>query len=219
MATAVSTLGKYQLFYGGWTSKIGWARLYDITNTLINQQSVTFSYSSATGKMTPTSTIVFTVAAETVDAAYIELGYTSPYPLDEIYYTKDLPALYDFPTEGTLTVNSWDITIGGTYIQIAGRDDICDNGWESLVTWVKLYTAADGLINTQSVSFTSDVNTGIFSPTANIVFEAATGDVAYYMAFGYTSGTDVVLYKRFFSTSYTFTTAGRLTIDSWEITI
>lgn len=219
MATAVTTSGKYELFQNGWTSKIAWARAYTNLDVLVDEQAATFSYSSVTGKMTPTAPIVFDVAAGVNDVAYVEIGYTTGAPLNISFYTKDLPALYDFPTAGTLTVSTWEITIAGTYLTVAGRNDLCPNGWVSLVTFAKLYNASDVLLSTVSKTFTANAGTGVFSPSSDIVFEVATGGVASYMVFGYTSGSDVQLYKRIFASTYTFTTAGRLTIDSWEITI
>jgi hypothetical protein len=217
MATAVTTLGKYELFKYGWTLHTAWVRLYTSADVLVDEQSLTLSYASNT--LSPSATIVFDVASGTNDVSYVVIGYTTGTPLDVTFYTKDLPALYDFPSDGTLTVNSWQITVGGTYLLPAGRDDLCVNGWESLVTWVKLYNSSDVLLASESMTFAANVGTGVFAATSDIVFEVATGGAAYYAVFGYTSGSDVQLYKRLFSTTYTFTTAGRLTIDSWEITI
>jgi len=217
--TAVSTLGKYEFFRYGWTARIAWVKLYTDADVLVDQQAMTLEHTVGMGEMTMAAPVVFDVAAETTDVSYVTIGYTTGTPLDIVFYTKTLAELYDFPTEGTLTISSWEFTVGGTYLLPAGRDDLCDNGWTSLVTWVKCYNSSDVLLNSQSLTFSASTGTGIMSATAPIVFEIATGGAAYYMTFGYTDGTDVVLYKRLYATTYTFTTAGRLTIGTWTITL
>lgn len=217
MATAVTTLGKYNLFKYGWESTINYARLYTATDTLVDTKTIAMNYAS--NVLSPTADIVFNVPAGTNDVSYVVIGnlttgtYTS-------FYSKDLSALYDFTTAGTLTIDSWEISLSGTYLQTTGRQALFETGWESYITWAKAYTLGDVIVDTQSTTFTANISTGAFSPTADIVFNvsAGTNDVAY-INLGYTSGTDIVFYKRIFSTYYDFVTAGTLTVDSWTISV
>ena len=154
MATAVTTLGKHYLFFSGWTTRVVQATLYTATNSIVDTQAVTLSYNSTTNVLSPTADIVFDVEAETEDVAYVSIdGFNDPlyYPI----YTKDLPSLYDFTTAGTLTIDSWDITFGGTHLLDAGKDLLVTVGLTTKITWAKLYTSADALLDTQNVTFTS----------------------------------------------------------------
>jgi len=211
MATAVTELGSYELFNSGWESKIAWARLYTNLDVLVDEQACSFTYSGST--LNPTADIVFDVGAGVNDVAYIILGYTTGTPLDIEMYSKDLPALYDFTTAGTLTVDSWAITLGGTSLTADGRPVLAQDGFVSTIVSAKLYNASDTLLDTQSVTMSASPSTGVMSPTADIVFDVATGGVAYYITLCNTGGTE--LYKRIIG-SYTFATAGKLTVDAWD---
>lgn len=218
MATTLYVEGKNALFRNGWTSKIEWVRLYDATNTLIDEQPVTFEYVGNT--LVPTADIVFDCPAGTNDASYVRIGYTKPTPLDIIFYDKDLPALYDFPTAGTLTIDSWEITLGGSHITAVGKEALFETGWENLITWGKLYTVADALVDSQNTSFETNSSTGSFICTNDIVFNVSGGtNNVTYINLGYTNGSDVVLYKRIMSPTYNFSTAGTLTVDTWTISV
>jgi hypothetical protein len=218
MATSVSTLGKYYLLFSGWTTRIVRAKLYTSSNVLVATETVTFSYNSTTNILSPTAPIVFDVAEAVDDVAYVVIeGFNDPtyYAI----YTKDLPSLYDFTTAGTLTVSSWEITFSGSYLLDAGKDILVTEGLSSKITWAKLYNASNVLLDTQSVTMSASSSTGIMQPTADIVFDVATGGVASYIRLGYTDGSDVICYQRTLPSTYTFTTAGTLTVDSWFITI
>ena len=221
MATAVSTKGKYLLFKEGWVTPVVKAFLFTTTGSQVDSVDVTLSYNSTTNVLSPTADLVFDVEAETEDVAYVTLNHlvsSDPVLLYDTIYTKDLPSLYDFTTAGTLTIDSWDITFGGTHLLDAGKDLLVTVGLTTKITWAKLYTSADALLDTQNVTFTSSSGTGIMSPTADIVFNVASG-TASYITLGFTDGTDVVCYKRTLSSTYTFATAGTLTVDTWSITI
>jgi hypothetical protein len=215
MATAVSTFGKSALFSQGWTTGIVRARLYTNLDALVDTQTIEMAYNSSTDTLSPTADIVFNVGTGVEDVAYVDIGYIDGGSLWVGYYTKDLPSLYDFTTAGTLTIDSWAITFGGTSLTVAGKDVLVPSGFTSTVVSAKLYNSADELLDTQSV--TLSVTSGVMSPTADIVFNVATGKVAYYITL-VTSGA-VEVYKRILSTSYTFTTKGTLTVDAWNITI
>jgi len=214
MATIVPNIGKYDLFTTGWTSKVTWAKLFTNLDVEVDEQSCTLEYVG--GALSPTADIVFDVGASTDDVAYIMIGYTSG--TDVAVYIKDLPSLYDFTTAGTLTIDTWTISIGGTHILTAGKEIMAEQGFTSIITWAKLYTSANELLDSENVTLSAN-GQGIMQPTADIVFNVATGKVANYITLGYTPSSDVVCYKRVLSSSYTFTTAGTLTVDSWTITI
>lgn len=217
MATAVSTAGKHELFTYGWTTRVAWAKLYTNLDVLVDTQAVTLTYNA--GVMTPSADIVFSVASGTNDCSYVEIGYTSGGSVEIVLYTKDLPQLYDFATAGTLTIDSWEISVGGTGLQTTGRDELCTEGWTSNITWVKLYTSGDVLLDTQNATFASNAGTGIMSPSGVITFNVAGSQTAAYAMIGYTDGTDKGLFKKIFSSPYAFATAGTLKVNSWEITI
>jgi hypothetical protein len=217
MATLVTSYGKNALFTAGWTTAIVRARLYTNLDALVDTQTIAMAYNSSTDTLSPTADIVFAVGAGVNDVAYVEIGFIDGGSLWVGFYSKDLPSLYDFSTAGTLTIDSWAITFGGTSLTVAGKDVLVPSGFTSTVVSAKLYNASDVLLDTQSVTLTSSAGTGIMSPTADIVFNVATGGVAYYITL-VTSGA-VAVYKRILSTSYTFTTAGTLTVDAWSITI
>ena len=215
MATAVTNVGSWKLFNNGWTSSVAWARLYTSSNALVDQQSCTLTFSGST--MSISSAIVFDIDTAVDDVAYIILGYTSGYPLDEEYYSKDLPALYDFDSAGTLTVNSWSFTIGGTSLTASGREVLAEDGFVSTIVSAKLRNSSDGLLDTQSVTMSASSSTGVMSISSNIVFGVAKNGVGYYIELVNSGGTQ--LYKRILSTSYTFAEAGTLTVSAWNFSI
>lgn len=209
------TAGKTALFKYGWTPKITWARLYTDTDDLVDEQSVTFIESS--GIISPSADIVFSVAASTNDVSYIKLGYTTG--LDFEIYRKDLDQLYDFTTAGSLTVDTFTFTIAGTYLTVQGKSDIWTQGFEE-ITFAKLYTSSDVLVDTQTTSFTTNTGTGALNCDADIIFDVAGGtNNVYYIQLGYNDGSDKFDYKRLLSTTYNFTTTGTLKVDSWAFTV
>lgn len=225
MATAVTTNGKQALFTRGWTSQINQIKLYTATGTLVDTQSVTFTYISGTQSIQPTADVVFDVAGGTNDVAYVEIGKWMDDPdgagpavaLFTSYYSKDLPSLYDFTTTGTLTIDNFNLTLGGSYIQSAGKAALWQTGWTTLIAWGKLYQTDNTLLDTQAKTFSS--SSGVLSMASAMVFNVGAGvSNVTYINLGYTDGTDVVFYKRTFS-AYTFVTAGTLTVSSWTITI
>lgn len=219
MATQVYTSGKYTLFKDGWTSRINQIRLYTNTNTLVNTQSVTFAYNSGDQSIRPSANIVFNVAGGTNNVAYVIIGRETGGIFTE-YYSKDLPELYSFSTAGTLTIDSFILTLSSSFLLTQGKADLWQSGWESKITTAKLYTSGDALVDTNDIAFTANVSTGAFPMTGTEVFDVAGGtNNVNYITLGYNDGTDKVLYKRTFISNYNFPTAGTLTVSSWSITV
>jgi hypothetical protein len=219
MATFTTTDGKILLFSNGWTNSSGirQAKLYTSGNVLVDTQSISFTYNSQFGTIFATADVIFNVPSGTNNVAYIKLFETVT---NKEIYSKDLPALYDFATAGTLTVDSWVFTLSSTRLLIDGKSALWQTGLESVVTWAKLYTSTNVLVNTQNVDFLVNDVTGQFEGNVNIIFNVPSGtNNINYVVLGYTSGTDVQLYKRIFSSNYNFATAGTLTISSWVIYI
>lgn len=218
MATAVTTSGKYNLFKNGWITKINSIRLYTSTNVLVDTQSVTFAYNSGDQSIRPTANIVFNVAGGTNNVSYVEIGNQTG--LWDVLYTKDLPELYSFSTAGTLTIDSFILTLSSSFLLTQGKADLWQNGWESKITTAKLYTSGDVLVDTNDIAFTANISTGAFPMTGTEVFDVAGGtNNVNYITLGYNDGTDKVLYKRIFITNYSFPTTGTLTVSAWSITV
>jgi hypothetical protein len=218
--TRVTQLGRKELFDDGWTANVTWARLYTNLDVLVDEQPLTLTYDSGLDILKPTADIVFDVGAGTDDVAYVSFGYTIPAQepapaFDFELYFKVLPSLYDFITDGTLTIDSWDITFSGTYLLLAGRQVLIPTGFTSKITTAKLYSSTNALLDTQSVTFVTDNQTGVMSPNADIIFDVDSG-IASRIKLYNTGGTE--LYNRTLNTTYTFTTKGTLTVDAWNIT-
>lgn len=227
MATTGMTVdGKYTLFKYGWIGPSGIAkiRLYDATDTLVDTQDVTFAYNAGDQSIRPTADVVFDVPAGTNDVSYVELwSWESPVPptvIEAKLYIKVLPALYDFTTAGTLTIDSFVLTLSGTYLTTAGKQKLWVDGWDDVITWAKLYSGGTSLVDTQTTSFTASVSTGVLSCDADIIFDVTGGtNFVDTVELGYTDGTDIVVYDRTLSSTYNFATTGTLTLDSWSITV
>lgn len=218
MATALTTSGKYNLFENGWTTKINSIKLYTSTNVLVDTQSVTFAYNSGDQSIRPTANIVFNVASGTNNVSYVEIGNQTA--LWDAYYTKDLPELYSFSTAGTLTIDSFILTLSSSFLLTQGKADLWQSGWRSKITTAKLYTSTDVLVDTNDIAFTANISTGAFPMTGTEVFDVAGGtNNVNYITLGYNDGTDKVLYKRTFITNYNFPTTGTLTVSAWSITV
>ena len=212
--------GKSHLFNLGWTSGINKIYLYTSGNVLVDSQSVTFTYSG--GVLVPTADIVFNVPAGTSNVAYVEIGRYTPEdpPIPAIfnpYYKEGFSTTYNFTTAGTLTIDSWELNIGGTGLQAAGEEALFTTGWASTITQAKLYTVGDALVDTQSITF--EVN-GSYQlvPTAAVTFDVAgsTNDVKY---INLCDASNNVYFKRLFSGDYDFPTAGTLLVSSWPFSV
>ena len=214
MADTIYDSGKTTLFNNGWTSKITWARLYTDAGVLVNQQAVTFVY--ATDKIQPNADIVFSVSSAVNDVSYITLGFTSG--LDSILYRKDLDALYDFSTAGTMTVDTFTISLSGTPLQPDGREALFTTGWNTIITKIRINNSG-GAIDTKACDF--DVNASYnFALDAQINLEVPASTNSINNAQLLNADDDVFWSKTLPSPApYTFTTAGELRVKTWVISI
>lgn len=210
--TGLTDGGKEVLFSDGWTSKVTTAWLYTDADVLVDTQSITLTHTSSTSTMQVSADITFNVDASTDDVSYIEIGRMVG-EMKDPFYTKTLSTLYDFATAGTLTVDSFVITISGTSLLAAGIDSLCNVGLETMIS-AKLYDAGDVNLDTQALTFTA---TDTLDLDSSVVFDVAKDKTASYIKLLNSGG--FALYKRTLDTTYPFSTAGTLTVDSWSISI
>lgn len=224
MATQVYSNGKFVLFNNGWVSQINKAYLYTNTGVQVDAQDVTFAYNAGDQSIRPTADIIFDVSGGTNDVSYVEIGQfiegVDPAPaLFTPYYRRDFASLYDFINTGTLTIDAFTLTLSNSYLTTVGKEKLWTAGFES-ITWAKLYTSGDSLIDTKTTSFTTSNSTYNLICDADIIFDVTGGTTnVSYATLGYTDGTPVILYNRPLPTTYSFPTTGTLKIDSWTINI
>ena len=221
--TAVTTYGSYLMFNDGWVGNVNYARLYTSADVLVDTQFFTMSHTAGTTTMQPSADIVFDVDAGTSNVSYVVIGDYNP-PLDpvpELYnpcYTRVFTSTYDFETDGTLTIDTFSITVSSAYLSADGRDELYTNGFE-VITSAKLTTALSAELNTQSTSFTANSSAGKLTPDASIVFDVAEGTEATAAKYIELYKSSTLLYTRELATTYTFATAGTLTVTGWEMSI
>ena len=202
--------GKVVLMETGWTSYVTHARLWTDSNVEVDEQSVTFTYNTSENRWKPTGDIVFDVVAGTQDVSYVTIGSSTVE-----YYSKAFATLYDFTTLGTLTIDSWPFNITGDYLNDDGKEALFGTGFLGIAT-AKLYTSGSAvLLDTQSVTFEVTNQGGQLEPTANIIFDVTSG-IAYSIQLFIST---TVVYGRTLDSTYTFDTPGRLTVDSWAISL
>ena len=221
--TAVTTYGSYLMFNDGWVGNVNYARLYTSADVLVDTQIITMSHTAGTTTMQPSADIVFDVDAGTSNVSYVVIGkYTAPigeFPaLYDDSYTRVFTSTYDFETDGTLTIDTFSITVSSAYLSADGRDELYTNGFE-VITSAKLTTALSAELNTQSTSFTANSSAGKLTPDANIVFDVAEGTEATAAKYIELYKSSTLLYTRELATTYTFATAGTLTVTGWEMSI
>jgi len=206
--TRIHDAGAVVLVSTGWTSYVTHARLWTDSNVEVDEQSVTFTYNTSEKRWKPTGDIVFDVAAGTQDVSYVTIGSSTVE-----YYEKVFATLYDFTTLGTLTIDSWAFNITGTSLNDDGKEALFGTGFLGIAT-AKLYTSGSAvLLDTQSVTFEVTQADGTIEPTANIIFDVTSG-IAYSIQLLISTTT---VYNRTLDSTYTFTTPGTLTVDSWAI--
>lgn len=227
MATAITTAGKYRMFKTGWKDYANKIKLYTDLGTLVDTQNVTFAYNDTNDTIEPTTDIVFDVASSTNDVSYVELIYDDT-SSDTILYTKDLPALYDFPTAGTLTIDNWSIGISSSDVTSYGKEELLSSGWEGIVNQADLLTTTNSVVDSNSVSFTANAGTGALNASATIVFDVSSGtsNVAKIRIGNFKPSPgaplpDVFLdyYTKTFSSTYNFTNAGTLSVSGFTISL
>jgi hypothetical protein len=217
--TAITTAGKYRMFKTGWKNYANKIKLYTDLGTLVDTQTVTFSYNSTNKTIEPTADVVFDVSSGTNDVSYVELIYDDT-STDTVLYTKELPALYDFPTAGTLTIDNWAIGITSSDVTDTGKSNLLQNGWESKLIEADLLTSSDVVVDTNVVSFTANAGTGALNASATIVFDvsAGTSNVAKIQV-GDNPSLFIAYYTKSFSTTYSFTNAGTLSVSGFTISL
>lgn len=218
--TAITTAGKYRMFKTGWKNYANKIKLYTDLGTLVDTQTVTFSYNSTNKTIEPTADVVFDVSSGTNDVSYVELIYDDT-STDTVLYTKELPALYDFPTAGTLTIDNWAIGITSSDVTDNGKSALLQLGWENRINRAILYTTTNTQVDVNTVSFTANAGTGALNASATIVFDvsAGTSNVSK-VTLGYTPETIISeYYTKAFSTTYSFTNAGTLSVSGFTISL
>ena len=211
-ATGLTDSGRERLFSDGWTTKVTKAWLYTSSDVLVDTQDLTMTHTTGTATLSASADIVFYIAAATSDVAYIEIG-TLAGEIKDTYYTKTLSTTYDFTSAGTLTVDSFVISLTGSSLTSDGKDELWTVGFETITT-AKLYDTSDALLNTQTVSFTA---TDTLDLDSSIVFNVAKDKTAEYVVLVNTGAQQ--LYNRVLDATYPFTTAGTLTISAWSLAI
>ncbi len=211
-ATGLTDSGRERLFSDGWTTKVTKAWLYTSSDVLVDTQDLTMTHATGTATLVASADIVFDIAAATSDVAYITIGALAG-EIKDTYYTKTLSTTYDFVSAGTLTVDSFVISLTGSSLTSDGKDELWTVGFET-ITSAKLYDTSDALLNTQTVSFTA---TDTLDLDSAIVFNVAKDKTAEYVVLVNTGAQQ--LYNRVLDATYPFTTAGTLTISAWSLAI
>lgn len=227
MATGLTTLGKYYLFTNGFEATIETAKLYTASNVLVNSQTANFVYNASTLKIEADADIVFPVAGGTNDVSYVQLVFDS---VNEPLYRYDFASTYSFLTNGTLTLDSFDLSLSGASVNAVignASSTIFKYGWATnsgtplLLKQAILYNSTGSSINTQNCTFTANATTGALGLTGDIVFTVGAGatnvnriDLIHEDGVG-----DKVVYRRTLASTYNFPTAGTLTVDNWVISV
>lgn len=227
--TAITTAGKYRMFKTGWKNYANKIKLYTDLGTLVDTQTVTFAYNSTNKTIEPTANVVFDVSSGTSNVSYVELIYNDTLT-DTVLYTKELPALYDFPTAGTLTIDNWAIGITSSDVTDEGKSVLLQSGWESLIDEARLLTGTIETVDTKTVSFSANAGTGALNANATIVFDvpAGTSNISKIVIGDWRDDPDGAgpivavfysFYTKSFSTTYSFTNAGTLSVSGFTISL
>ena len=215
--TAITTAGKTQLFSTGWKDYANKIKLYKEADAVnpVDTQSVTFTYNSTTKTIEPTADIVFDVTSGTQDVSYVELIYDNGVT-DTVLYTKTLDTLYDFPTAGTLTIDNWSIGISSSNITNVGKEVLLTLGWAGLdIAMVE--NQAETFQSTEGTSFT--VTSGELVCDETLIFAMDAGSSATKILIGYLggAGSPTYYYSENFTTTYSFTNAGNLSVANFKV--
>lgn len=213
----VSTKGKYELFKNGWTTIIAKAELYTENATLVDTQTVAFAYNNADNSLRPTAAIVFEVDSPVNSVAAVYITNAAGNTL----FFRELDTYYDFPTEGTLTVESWVLTLTGNIVG-SGKSLLWTQGWESLSHYITLL--ADATVRVASAvdkAFTANASNGKLEMSSAITIEvpaSTTGinRVSLRSAIG-AVGNDY--FHLALGTTYSYTNAGSFKINSFALSI
>lgn len=216
MATAITTAGKYQMFKTGWRDYANKVKLYTDANVLVDTQNVTFSFSNGTLVAT---NIVFDVGTGTNDVSYVELIYANG-GTDTVLYTKDLDSLYDFPTAGTLTIETWTISISSSEVTTAGRSQLLQNGWEGMD--IAMVEAQGAVQFFKGTGFTANAGNGTLPCDDTVIFDITAGTSSINIfAVGFLGGLaqPSLYYIRSLPQGYSFTNAGTLSVSGFVLNL
>lgn len=214
MPTGTTVTGKRQLFKVGWTTPINHIRLFTTSGSFVDGRSATFTYNSGDQTIGLSADVIFKVSAGISNISYVEIGNLTSGTF-VAYYKKDLPATYNFTIAGTLTVDSFVISMTNAYVTAYGKQKLWEIGWESLISKAVLLTDSNAEIDTVTgVSFTA-VDSGL-ALNGTIQFEVATpvSLVNKIMLKGSVDADSI--YTRTFG-SYNFPTYGTFEVGSWLI--
>ena len=104
----LTTVGKEKLWTSGFEG-ITWAKLYKTGDVLVDTQNTTFTANSGSYNLICDADIIFDVPSGATGVSYVTLGYTDGSPV--VLYNRALPTTYNFPTAGTLKIDSWVINV------------------------------------------------------------------------------------------------------------
>ena len=219
MTTAITTLGKYHLFKSGWTTRANRIKLYTDNGTLVDTKTVTFTYAS--NNLSLSASAVFDVGAGTNDVSYVSLIYNDG-SSDVVLYNRSLGTLYDFPTAGTFTVNTWAFSISAPTSLFMDRQSLFTTGWEVIDALVfnKMDTPVSGTIFENQL--TTNISTGELVCAVNPIVNISAGNSGINtIRFGYLGNLENMIpyYSEALPSSYSFTNAGTLTVENLKFTL
>ena len=219
MITAITTLGKYHLFKSGWTTRANRIKLYTDNDTLVDTKTVTFTYAS--NNLSLSASAVFDVGAGTNDVSYVSLVYNDG-SNDVVLYNRSLGVLYDFPTAGTFTVNTWVFSISAPSSLLMDRQSLFTTGWEVIdaLDFYKTDTPVSG--TTFENQLTANISTGELVCAVNPIVNISAGNSGINrIRFGYlgSGGSMTPYYSESLSLSYSFTNAGTLMVENLKFTL
>lgn len=219
MTTAITTLGKYHLFKSGWTTRANRIKLYTNNDTLVDTKTVTFTYAS--DKLSLSASAVFDVGAGTEDVSYVSLVYNDG-SNDVVLYNRSLGVLYDFPTTGTFTVNTWVFSISAPDSMLLDRQSLFTTGWEIMDALDFYKTDVQVAGTTYNGQLLANISTGELVCGVNPIVKIASGNTGINrIRFGYLGGgsTMTPYYSETLPFSYSFTNAGTLMVENLKFTL
>lgn len=219
MTTAITTLGKYHLFKSGWTTRANRIKLYTDNGTLVDTKTVTFTYAS--NNLSLSASAVFDVTAGTNDVSYVSLIYNDG-SNDVVLYNRDLGTLYDFPTAGTFTVNTWSFGISAPTSLLLDRQSLFTTGWEIMdaLDFSKFDVEVAG--TSHEGLLVANISTGELVATINPVVNISAGNTGINkIRFGYLGSAPsfTPYYSEAPGWSYSFTNAGTLMVQNLKFTL
>lgn len=212
MPTGTTPTGKTKLFQTGWVTPINHIRLYTTAGAFVDGKSTSFSFNIGDYTISTSSDVVFNVSAGVNNVSYVEIG-TLISGTFTAYYQKDLTSTYNFAISGTLTIDSFVISLSNSYIENYGKQLLWETGWTTQIDRAKLLTDTNTEVDTVSgVSFTVVSNSLTLTGTMTFDVSAPTSNVSKVQLANSTAS----IYTRTF-TPYNYPTAGKFTVNSWVI--